>query len=486
MGPRRCSAGGTTGARRRRAGAVLALVVAVATVAVEGSAVAGAANAGKGRSHGSAGPLVNWTTYHGNSLETGVAPGSYNFQHAKEAWTSPALDGQLYGEPLVDGGLVVVATENDVVYALSASSGAVVWSTTVGTPVPDSALPCGDIDPNVGITSTPVIDTGRAEVFVVADETDGVTISHHLVGLALGTGSVELDQVVDPAGTTTEAQLQRPALALDEGRVLVGFGGNAGDCSTYHGWLVSVPEAGGAALDFEVDPTPGNDEGAIWMGGAAPVVDGNGDIWLATGNGSNTSGASPDLSDSVVELSPALGVLQTFTPSTWQSDNASDADLGSSVPVVTGNGLVLQVGKSQTAYLLSASRLGGVNGQVAEKGVSSRCASDVDGGSAFTSTATSSVVYMPCLAGVMAVKVTTKHSVRVLWRTNTGARGPAIMVGNLVWSINPDGTLVGLHKGNGRQAAAFSIGAPANHFPTPSVGDGLLLAPSADQVVAFR
>ena len=376
----------------RGAGAIAAGAALAATVVVVGTAPA---HAGGRRSNGAP---TNWTTYHANSVESGVAPTKASFTRPTLAWTSPTLDGQLFGEPLVEGNLVVVATENDVVYALNGANGTVVWSTTVGTPVPAGSLPCGDILPNVGITSTPVIDAARSEVFVVADEVNSSVISHHLVGLALTTGTVLLDQPVDPAGTLTKAQLQRPALALDQGSVEIAFGGNAGDCSTYHGWVVSVPETGGALTTFEVDPSPGNDQGAVWLGGAAPVVDGNGNIWFATGNGSNTSG-SPDFSDSVVELSPSLGVVQTFTPSTWPTDNATDADLGSSPPALIGKGLVFMAGKSQTAYLLNQSALGGVGGQVAQR--TSFCGNDVDGGEAFTST----VVYAPCVNGIVAVKV---------------------------------------------------------------------------------
>ena len=370
------------------------------------------------------------------------------------AWKSSSLDGQLYGEPLVQGSLVVVATENDVVYALNAANGNVAWAKSVGTPVPAGMLPCGDITPNVGITSTPVIDASRSEVFVLADEVSGAVISHHLVGLALATGDIVLDQVVDPQ-VNTAAQLQRPALALDRGAVEIAFGGNAGDCSTYHGWVVSVPESGGAMRTWEADPTPGNDQGAVWMGGAAPVVDANGDIWVATGNGSNTTGTSPDGGDSVVELSPSLDVVQSFTPSTWQTDNATDFDLGSSPPALLDDGYVLQVGKSQTAYLLRGSHLGGVGGQVAELG--SVCGTDVDGGEAFKS----NVVYEPCLAGVMAVKVNThskKRPLRVLWTTGTGSTGPPIMAGNEIWTISQSGTLYGLRKSNGQPVAQLGPG----------------------------
>lgn len=423
---------------------------------------------------------TNWTTYHANPLETGIAPTTATFAHPKLAWTSPVLDGQLYGEPLVEGSLVVVATENDVVYGLNAANGTVAWSTSVGTPVAATSLPCGDIFPNVGITSTPVIDASRSEVFVVADEVSGAVVSHHLVGLSLSTGSIVLNQVVDPPGTLTTAQLQRPALALDQGAVEIAFGGNAGDCSTYHGWVVSVPESGGALRTWEADPTPGNDQGAVWLGGAAPVVDSSGNIWIATGNGSNTTGSSPDGGDSVIELSSSLALVQSFTPSTWRTDNADDFDLGSSAPALMGNGLVFMAGKSKTAFLLNESKLGGVGGQVAER---TFCGSDVDGGEAFTTT----VVYAPCLKGIVAVKVNAhSHKMRVLWSTSTGSSGPPIEAGGKVWTIRSDGTLFGLRKSNGHPAVRLTVGAPANHFPTPSVGDGLLLAPSSDRVVAFH
>ena len=105
---------------------------------------------------------------------TRLAPGprrrSDRVDTASRAWTSAALDGEIYGEPLVSAGRVYVATENNTVYALSAATGAVAWSRHLATPVPSGSLPCGDIAPTVGITGTPVIDPARSEIFVVADE----------------------------------------------------------------------------------------------------------------------------------------------------------------------------------------------------------------------------------------------------------------------------------------------------------------------------
>jgi len=467
---------GASAAGRKGARGVVRLGLAVAVLSAVGVA-SSLAPAG----HPAAAASADWPVYHGSFSGAGVASGPTTFDGARKAWTSRNLHGQIFGEPLVVGNDVVVATEDDDVYALNAADGAVLWSKQIARPVPANRLPCGDIRPKVGITSTPVVDTGRSEVFVVADEWSGNSASHHLVGLDLATGDELLDQVVDPAGTTPTAQLQRDALTLDDGNVIVAFGGNAGDCSTYNGWIVATPESGGSLRTFEVDPSPGNDQGAVWMGGAAPVIDGSGDIWFASGNGSNTSGADPDYSDSVVELSSSLAPLQTFTPSTWQSDNASDADLGSSNPAVLPDGLVLQAGKSQTLYVLDGSSLGGVGGQESE--IDGFCGADVDGGDAFDG----DVVYLPCGNGVTAVQASTSPpGASVLWTTSTGSSGPAIVADGLIWTIgrNP-GTLYGLDPGTGSPTVQFHLGAVANHFPTPSVGDGLVLAASSSRVHAF-
>ena len=419
----------------------------------------------------------DWTVYHGEALGTGVDTG-VSFNSPTVAWTSPTLDGEVYGEPLEATGRVFVATENDTVYALGADNGQVLWSTHVATPVPSGDLPCGNIHPTVGITGTPVVDAAAGELFVVADESAG-GISHHLIGLNVFSGAVELDQVVDPPGANTADILQRTGLNLVGGRVVFGFGGNFGDCGSYHGWVESVPEIGGAAQLYEVDSGPGQSQGAVWMGGAAPEVDASGDVWAAAGNGSNrSSGDAYDFSDSVFELSSQLQLEQYFAPSAWYSDNASDADLGSTAPALVGNGTVVQVGKSQTGYLLNQAALGGIAGQ---RATTTACGSDADGGDAVSG----AVVYVGCQSGVEAFQTNASPaSLGVLWHTSTGASGPPIVAGGLVWSIG-GGFLYGLDPSSGAMVHKLSIGAEANDFPTPSVGDGLLLAPTTNQVHAF-
>jgi hypothetical protein len=326
----------------------------------------------------------------------------------------------------------------------------------------------------VGITGTPVLDVGRGEIFAVADELVGGTVAHSFVGLDMYTGVIDHSENVDPPGQQTNAILQRTGLNLSDGNVVFGYGGNSGDCPPYSGWVASIPEGGGTPRYYQAVPI-GHD-GAVWMGGAAPEVDSAGNVWVATGNGSSST--PYDFSDSVLELSPAPGLTRTqyFAPSTWMSDNSSDKDLGSTAPALLSDGSALQVGKSSTAYLLNQSSLGDIGTASSPPSISA-CGSDADGGDAISGT----VVYVPCGNGVQAIQTSPLGTV---WQTSSGAHGPPITAGGLVWSIGGS-TLYGLNPGSGTAAEQVSIGGNANHFPTPSVGDGLLLAPSTDQVVAF-
>jgi polyvinyl alcohol dehydrogenase (cytochrome) len=420
----------------------------------------------------------SWTVYHGDPLGSGVAAGVRSVDTATRAWTSPTLDGQLYGEPLVLGDRVYVATENDIVYALSAASGKIAWSARVGSPVPAALLPCSDINPTVGITGTPVIDPARQEIYVVADELKKGTAAHMLTGLNTSSGQVELSEDVDPPGQIPLNLLQRTGLTLDDGHVYWGFGGNAEDCGKYRGRVAGVPVAGGTPRFFTADAAPGENNGAVWMGGGAPAVGPNGDLWVTTGNGS--LGKHPyDDSDAVLELSPSLRLLQFFAPASWRQDNADDLDF-STEPVLLSDGQVIGAGKSQVVYLLNGSHLGGIGTQQVK--ISPVCGTNIDGGTAHAGM----TAYLPCLSGIIAVQATrSPAALHILWSADVSS-GPPIVAGGLVWTIGQNGKLYGLDPATGKIRQEATIGMPANHFPTPGIGAGLLLAPSAQDVVAFR
>ena len=429
-----------------------------------------------------------WTTYHGNAEASGVHAASTKLLPSRAAWTSPVLDGQLYGEPLVADGRVVAATENDTVYVMAANSGTVLWSRHLATAVPSDDLPCGDISPEVGITGTPVIDVTRHEIFVDADtlisgppSSGGVEASHRLFGLNLFTGKVELDQHAMPnAGEDQLAQLQRPGLALDNGEVVIAYGQNTGDCpgpnGPAHGFVVSIPETGGRLHYFQMGH--GQDRGAVWMGGSSPVVDPHGNIYVASADGYDLgAGQKYDDSDAVLELSPRMHLESIFYPKDWQTLSADDLDLGTGDPALVDD-FVFQIGKTDIAYLLRQGDLGGEEGEVASL---SMCSGNPDGGHAVEG----SVVYVPCPNGVTAVKVSaTAPYLKLLWTDNDGAAGGPIIADGLVWTIGSN-AVHGLNPSNGDEVVSIPFGMYANHFPTPSVGDGLLLLPGTDQVFAF-
>ena len=134
-------------------------------------------DAGDGRRHdparGRAGtPLAattapDWPVYHRNRTRSGYDPGFPAPGTLTQAW-SASLDGAVYGQPIVVGGRIIAATENDTVYALDPASGAVLWKHHLGTPVPLSTLPCGNIDP-LGITSTMAYDAATGSIFASAE-----------------------------------------------------------------------------------------------------------------------------------------------------------------------------------------------------------------------------------------------------------------------------------------------------------------------------
>jgi len=422
---------------------------------------------------------TSWTVYHGDPAGTGADTSITAVDTASAHWISPVLDGQLYGEPLEFAGRVFVATENDTMYALSAANGHVIWSTHVASPVPAVDLACGDITPTVGITGTPVIDPSRKEIFAVADEfVDG--LPHHvLVGFSTKSGRVELRQDVDPPTANPAGLLQRTGLALDAGNVVFGMGDNSSSCGVYRGRIIEVNEKGGTlARYFTVDAvSPTDHDGGIWMGGAAPAVDAKGHIWVGSGNGSVITDTQPyDDSDAALELSSSLKLLQFFAPSDWPQNNFNDFDM-SFEPAVLSDGLVVLAGKSEIAYLLNARHLGGIGGQESSLPVGCK----IRGGSATVG----ATVYLPCGSGPIAVHVTKKPaSLRLTWIAQEGG-GPPIATAGEVWTISPHGVLWGLNAKTGAIVQHADTAPEANHFPTPGIGDGLLLVPSADQVYAY-
>jgi outer membrane protein assembly factor BamB len=425
-------------------------------------------------------PAPPWTTYGGSMSRTSFTASTPAFTTAPAPlWTSPALDGGVYGEPLIFDGQVLVATENDTVYDLSGSTGKVQWSDHLATPASAGALPCGDITPTVGITSTMVIDPATATVYASAETETNRSVGHELFALSIATHKTLWSRNIDQPGWTAAAQLQRIALGLANGNVLVGFGGNAGDCAQYHGWVVGVPETGtGALLAYRV---PTARQGAIWAP-AGVTVDAAGDVFVATGNGSASAGQPFDHGDAVIELSPTLAELSYFAPGNWAEDNADDGDLGSTSPVLLDNGQVFEVGKQTTAYLLDGAHLGGIGGQLASLDV---C--DSLGGNAYD--APDVYVVCPNAGQIDQVRIGPGNTMQRgwTWSSPTGGASSPTVAGGVVWSIDlASSVLHGIDEATGvtRFSLPLDVGTP-EHFATPSVAGTMIVVAGSTAVEAF-
>ena len=346
-----------------------------------------------------------------NNARTGAAlnekiltPANVNARQFGKLFTL-TVDGDVYAQPLYVPDLEIpgkgrhnvlfVATENDSVYAFDADSLSAVplWHVSFLNPdrgvVPVSGRDthCFFIAPNVGITSTPVIDYQSGTLYVLARtrESQGILRSddfkQRLHALAITTGvekfggPVEIKASVKGKGAgQSGGNLQfdpltenpRAALLLVDGVVYLSWGSSC-DVAPYHGWLMAY-DAHTLAQKAVFNTSPDATDSAIWQGDAGPAADQDGNIFVVTGNGEfDANDHGRDFGDSVLKLSPAaqgLSVLDYFTPSNQAQLNANDNDLGSSGPVLLSDQtgahphLMVSAGKEGRIYLLDRDHLG--------------------------------------------------------------------------------------------------------------------------------
>jgi hypothetical protein len=410
----------------------------------------------------------DWPTYHRSNDRAGAATGVPTPRTLTRSWAA-SLDGAVYGQPLVIGDLVIAATENDSVYGLGLADGAVRWRASLGTPVRQGDLPCGNIDP-LGITGTPAYDPATGSVFAVAETTGA---RHDLVALDAATGAVRWRQNLDVTDRNRAAEQERGALAVAGGRVYVPFGGLYGDCGNYVGYVTATPVGGGTTTHYEV---PTSREGGSWAPSGV-AVDDAGDVWIAVGNGASTR-VPYDGSDSVLRLAPDLSKrLDFFAPKNWGQENAEDADLGSTGPLLLDRGRVLISGKTGDVYLLAAGRLGGIAGQVASVGGCSGY-----GGMAWD--AGRQAAFVPCEDGVLRVNVADR-GLTAGWKAKSGVAGSPVLGGGAVFTVDPGaGVLHVLAEDTGAELATAQVGR-ASRFVSPVLVGQRVLVPTLSGVTTL-
>lgn len=401
-------------------------------------------------------PLPPWPTYHHDLARSGLDTTSPTFGSAHPGWTSPQLDGAIYTEPLLAGNNVYVGTENDTLYSLDATTGAVAWSTHLGTPVA-ADVRCSSI-PSEGITSTPVIDVANGIIYVVLFAYPG---HNALVALRLDTGAVLWWKIVDPPEDDPTQVRVRSALVLSQGMIYITYASRA--CGVYHGWVLATAVSGtGPLLSFKVPPTAPGYGASLWAP-SGPAVDSAGNLYVATSDAYQATGY--DYSDSVLKLSPSLALLDSFAPSNWPQLSSLDLDLGSVGPALLANGLVFTIGKEGVGYLLQANHLGGIGGQLFSAQVCKSGGDGAYGGTAYLDP----YIFVPCAEGLVALKLGAGPTFTVAWRGPIGTTpGSPVVSGGVVWVISREGYLYALDPATGKVRYVSLPGAPITHFPSLS------------------
>jgi PQQ-like domain len=334
-------------------------------------------------------------TYHNNNDRTGVnqsetalSPSTVSEASFGKLFSMP-VDGQVYAQPLfvpavsiggVSHNVVYVATENNSVYAFDADnvSGQVLWQVNFGTPITCAAIPgCNrDLKPNIGITSTPVIDQAQGSIYVVAETYVSNTAAFYLHALNYTNGKERAGSPVliagSVAGTAPDSSggklafnalmhWQRAGLLELNGGIYIGFAGHE-DTQPYHGWLFGYDAVSLRRVLIKC-LTPNGSEGGIWQGGGGLAGDASGNVYVSTGNGTfdaDTGGSDYGLS--VVKMDSVTGMLVAlyFTPSNFAELNEVDDDIGSTGTILLPGELFAVAGcKDGRLFLMSTSNLGG-------------------------------------------------------------------------------------------------------------------------------
>lgn len=317
-----------------------------------------------------------------------------------------SVDGLVDAEPLYASSvsvpskgthnLLIVPTENDSVYAFDADSGATIWQITTlktGETASDDRS-CGQVSPEIGVTSTPVIDRAQGPngaVYVVAMSKDGSGNYHqrlHALDLALGTelfsGPVDVQATYPGTGDNSNGTdvvfdpgqyKERSALLLLNGIIYTGWASHC-DIRPYTGWIIGYSESTLAQTSV-LNVTPNGNEGAIWMAGAGLAADSSGNIYFLDANGDFDTTLNPqgfpsdgDYGNAFMKLSTTgdqLAVADYFEMDNEASENGSDTDLGSGGAIVlpdlsdgAGHTLHLAVGagKDNNLYLVNRDSMG--------------------------------------------------------------------------------------------------------------------------------
>ncbi len=354
---------------------------------------------------------VDVTTFKNDLNRSGQNPAESTLTLANVATSTFGLlrilpvDGRVDAQPLYLSALsaaggtfntVFAATEHDSVYAFDADSGAVLWHVSLlgKGEMPSDSRGCSQVTPEIGVTSTPVIDRtagAHGTMYVVAMSIDGGSNYHqrlHALDVATGAellnGPVEISASFPVTGTATssfdpKSYEERAALLLSNGTIYTSWTSHC-DNAPYGGWIIAYAESSltrSGVLNIAANSSAGP---AIWMAGGGPAVDAAGNIYLLSANGAfettlDAKGfpSSQDYGNSFLKISNAaagLAVLDYFTMSNEVAESNADQDLGSGGGMLlpdlmdssnTVRHLMVGAGKDGNIYVVDRDSMGKFN-----------------------------------------------------------------------------------------------------------------------------
>jgi hypothetical protein len=363
------------------------------------------------------GSAIDVVTYHYDNMRTG--------QNVNEMTLTPAnvtvstfgklgefaVDGLVDAQPLLLSNLAIpgvgsknvlyVVTEHDSIYAfdadsITASGGTALWhvSALLSGETTSDDRSCTQVTPEIGITSTPVIDRSRNAIYVVAmskDSTGNYQQRIHALDLTTGNelfgGPVNVQASYPGTGDNSSGgsvvfdpkQYKERASLLELNGTIYTMWSSHCDHRPYTSWIISY-NADTLAQTNILNLVPNGSEGAIWMSGAAPAADASGNIYMIVANGDfdttlNSQGfpTNGDCGNCFAKITSTvpLTLLDYFTPLNTVSESDSDTDFGSGgellLPdVVDGNGntrhLAVGSGKDANIYVVDRDNMGKFSG----------------------------------------------------------------------------------------------------------------------------
>ena len=499
------------------------------------------------------------TTYHNdvardglNAQETILTPSNVNSaQFGKIGFDT--VDGLVDGEPLYLANVAVgtalhnmlyVGTEHDSVYAFDADTGMQVWKKSIlaSGETPSDDRGCGQVTPEIGITSTPVIDRqqgANGTLFAVGMNKDaGGNYHQRLHALDVATGAEAAGSPVEIAATypgtgdnssggnvvfDAKQYKERAALLLLNGNIYLGWSSHC-DFRPYTGWVMAYSESTLKQTQV-LNLTPNGSEGSVWMAGDGLAADANANLYFLDANGTfdttldvNGFPTMGDYGNGFIELSTngVLSVFDYFEPDNTMSESNADLDLGSGGVLVLPDQadalgavhhLVVGAGKDSNIYLADRENMGKFNSGMSNSNIYQEISGQLAGqvfsmpaffnGVLYYGAVGDALKAFPMTNAKLATSPSSQTAITFAYPGTTPAVSSNGALNGIVWAVESgtssaavlhayDSTNLGHELYNSGQAANGRVSfGNGNKFITPMVVNGKVYVGTPTGVAVF-